>query len=190
MQHRRRKVAAHPLAERELAHGRGQEIAHLEHLGEARHVVLVPCARNVIDRAQEFERFDQRKIPIQLAALTEDHADVARVAFAFAIGNQARHDDLAGGRDENSGEHLDRRRFSGAIRSDVSDEFAGFERHRHALDRDAVDVFAREERPQRADRAGIPFDGAKDLAQFARLDDGHQRCGIRGSRSRRDAPSP
>jgi hypothetical protein len=121
VQHGGRKVAAHALTERELTHGRTQKLTHLQQFGEVIHVGFVAYGRNAVDRAQEFERFDQRQIPIQLRALTEDDTDIPRVFAAPGVGDDPGDPHFARRRDENAGQHLNRGRFARAVRSDVTD---------------------------------------------------------------------
>ena len=59
----------------------------------------------------------------------------------------------------------------GAVRPDVTDELARLERQRHAVDRDAVLVLAREKRAERAQGPRRALAGTKDFAQVARFYD-------------------
>src|ERR1700722_9705701 len=167
----RRKIPAHPLAQRQLAHRGTQKILHLEDLDELSEVLAIAIGRNPVDRAQELERLDERKVPIELAALAEDHADVARVLLTALPGDQAGDADLTGGGNENAGEHLDGRGFAGAVRADVADQLAGLERERDAADGAALLVFAREKGAQRTEGSRRALRRAKDLPEVARFYD-------------------
>jgi len=96
-------------------------------------------------------------------------------AFSLAPGrgHDAGHPNLARCRNEDARKHFDRGRFSGPVRPDVAHQFARVERHRHAGDRDFVDVLAREQRLERPSGPRCPLDRAEHLSQLPRLDDGH-----------------
>ena len=70
------ELAAHPLAERELAHGRLEERPEREHVGEAVEVLAVPGGRHAVDVAKQLERVAQRQVPPELRALAEHDADL------------------------------------------------------------------------------------------------------------------
>jgi len=89
--------------------------------------------------------------PIELTALAEDDADVSAVLLAVLVRNDPCDFQAPRRRHQDAREHLDRRRFSGAVRPDVADQFARGERHRDVGHGNAVFVFAREERAQRAE---------------------------------------
>jgi len=82
---------------------------------------------------------------------------------------------------EDPGQHFDRRRFAGPIGSDVSDEFARFERHRHAVDGHPFLTLATEQRAQCAALPAMTFDRTKDFAQIARFDDRHPSMRVRAA---------
>ena len=78
VQQRGGDLAAHPLAERQLAHRGVEERLHLEQLARTRR--SRGCQRRrrqPVDGAEQPERVAQRQVPPQLAALAEDHADPA-----------------------------------------------------------------------------------------------------------------
>src|SRR5690606_2952438 len=70
----------------------------------------------------------------QLRALSEHGADPLRVLHAMLMRVESIHANLAGRRDEYAAQHLDRRRFAGSVRPDVSDGFAFFDRKIDSLD--------------------------------------------------------
>jgi hypothetical protein len=115
VQQRRREVATHPLAERQLPHRRRQEVAHLEQRREVVEVLAVAVARDPVDRAQQFEGLDQREVPVELTALAEHDADVARVLLALGPRHQTCDGGGARRRHEDAREHLDRRRLPRAV---------------------------------------------------------------------------
>ena len=75
MQQRRRDVAAHPLAERELADRGVEQVAEVEQLDELREVAAVAVGVDAVDPAQQVEGVAQRQVPPQRGALAEDDAD-------------------------------------------------------------------------------------------------------------------
>jgi hypothetical protein len=78
VQQRRRQLAAHPLAERELPHRRVEERPQLEQLRERGEVAPVPLRRDAVDVAEQLERVAQRQVPPELHALADADADAAR----------------------------------------------------------------------------------------------------------------
>ena len=75
MQQRRRELALHPLAERELAHGLVDEIAEHEELDELRASLRIVGERHAVYRAIEPERLLGRQIPEQLLLVAEHEGD-------------------------------------------------------------------------------------------------------------------
>src|SRR5579863_5102788 len=82
--------------------------------------------RNAVNPTQQFERFDDGNIPPELRALAEYHADCPDVVSALPPGNESVGNNFPGAGYQNSGEHLNGRGFSSAVRPDVADHFAGF----------------------------------------------------------------
>lgn len=95
VQHRGCEITAHSLTERELAHGGIHEVLHLEELREFRQVFAIGRPGNGIDRTQQFERLDERQIPIQLASLSEYDADISCVALTLGIRYEPGHTHVA-----------------------------------------------------------------------------------------------
>ena len=89
MQHRRRDLASHPLAERELAHRlieQPLEPHERHHRVEAFAIVSILDA---VDIAQQLEALDHRQVPPELGALAEDDADARDVLDSIAPRNEA-----------------------------------------------------------------------------------------------------
>ena len=78
VQQRRGDLAAHPLAERQLAHRGVEAAAQLQQLDQLVGAAPLPRRRRARWIAASMrERLAQRQVPPQLAALAEDHADPA-----------------------------------------------------------------------------------------------------------------
>ena len=84
MQQRRREIAAHALAEAELAHRHVEQRFELEQRDQLVARACEARRRDAIDVAQQIERLDHRQVPPQLRALTEHHADARDVRDAIA----------------------------------------------------------------------------------------------------------
>jgi hypothetical protein len=87
-----------------------------------------------VDRRQQAEGVPQRQVPPQLAALAEDGADPAREASPFAGRLETAHPDVPGRRDQDPGQHLDRRRLAGSVGADVADAVARRDAEGHPVD--------------------------------------------------------
>ena len=140
MQQRRRQVAAHALAERELAHRLVEEGAEVEQLGEAVQVPLVALPGDLVDVAQQAQALDERQVPPELGALAEDDPDPARQARALLPGDQAVDQDAARARHEDAGEHLDRRALARAVRAEKSHDFTPPDRKSQTVNRPIAGV--------------------------------------------------
>ena len=75
MQQRRRELALHALAERELSHGLVDEVAEQEQLDKLRASRCVIGERHAVYRPIEPERFLGREIPQQLLLVAEHEGD-------------------------------------------------------------------------------------------------------------------
>ena len=126
VQQRGGDLGAHPLAQRELAHRRREELARARGGRPARRSAR---ARRPADSAwmaaRIRERLAHRQVPPQLGALAEDHADLARQAPPVGHRVAARRCvAVPAGRHQDAGEHLDRGRLAGAVGADVADRLA------------------------------------------------------------------
>ena len=77
VQQRGRDVAAHPLAEAELADRRVEQVAEVEQVEELVEVGAVAVVGDPVDLAQQLEGVAQREVPPQRGALAEHDADPA-----------------------------------------------------------------------------------------------------------------
>ena len=155
VQQRRREIAAHALAERELAHRRvAGSRSMLEHLDELVQVAPVAiaagCRRSRRSSSNDSISGRSHQSWLRWPKTTPMLRALSLRCFR---GDEPGDPHLAGGRHEDAGEHLDRRGLAGAVRADVADQLAGLEREGHAVDRDPLLVFAREEGAQRAERS-------------------------------------
>lgn len=86
MQKRRGNLAAHPLAQRELACWRFQDRFEREHGGQ--HIEIFTVARRLygIDIPDQLKGIDHRYVPPELRALPEHHTDVAHMLLSLLPG--------------------------------------------------------------------------------------------------------
>ena len=87
MQQRGRDVAAHPLAEAELADRDVEQVAEAEQLDELGQVGSVPLGVGPVDLLEQVEGVAQRQVPPQRGALAEDHADPAGQLVRLRLGS-------------------------------------------------------------------------------------------------------
>ncbi len=91
--------------------------------------------RYIIDLRNEIQRFDQRQIPPQLCALTEDHTDVSGVIHALFVRVTPKHMHSPTRWHENASQHFDGGGFARAVHSDVAYNFARIHLEVNAVDR-------------------------------------------------------
>jgi hypothetical protein len=165
VQQRRREVAPHALAERELAHRLMEIRLDPEDAVEARHPLGVFRVGNPVDLLQQLERLDDRDVPPELGALAEDDSDRSHVFRAVPVRNVTVADDLSGRRGQDAGQHLDRRGLAGAVRTDVPDHLAGFDRKRHVRDGGDLSGHPPDEGLQRRGQTLFPAICPEDLRE-------------------------
>ena len=166
VQQRGDQFALHPLAQAQLAHRHVELLTEIEQLDELAEVVSMPIVVGAVDVVEQIEALDQRQVPPQLAPLPEHDPDAPSERDASAHRHKPGDLDVAGRRRQDAGEHLDRRRLPGAVRSEVAD-------HLPRLDRDAdtgdgVDDALRASQP-----AGLGPDDER-LAELFGDDDGRR----------------
>ena len=93
-------------------------------LSKSVHPLAVLRLGQPVDLLEQAERLDDRDVPPELRPLAEDHADRRDVAGALAVRHEAVAHDLARGRRQDAGQHLDRGRLAGAVGPDVADHLA------------------------------------------------------------------
>ena len=133
VQQRGGDVAAHPLAEAELAHRGVELVAEVEQVDEPVEVLAVARRRDAVHLLEQVERVAQREVPPQRRALAEDDPDATRELDAVAARVEAGHPHLPTGRHEDAGQHLDGRRLPGAVGPDVADHLAGIDGERQVV---------------------------------------------------------
>src|SRR5580704_9008818 len=101
------QVASHAFPQRKLAHRRVQVVADAENLVEMLHASIEVPLRHVIDATQQLERFDHGDVPPELRALPEDHADRLHILGTLPAWDEPIHANLAAGRYQDTGQHLD-----------------------------------------------------------------------------------
>ena len=130
-------VAAHPLAEAQLADRGVEQATEVEQLEELLEVASVAVGGDAVDLLQQLEGVPQGQVPPQRGALSEDHPDPPREVGAADTRLEPGHADLARRRHEDAGEHLDRRGLSRAVGTDVAHHLAGLDRERQVVHRRA-----------------------------------------------------
>src|SRR5215211_1172519 len=162
VQHRRRELATHALAERKLPDGRGQERRHLQPLDEGVEVAAVAVGRHAVDVAEQLEGVLERQVPPQLDALAEDNADPARELDPLPRRLDAGHAYPTAARDEDPGQHLHRGRLPRAVGADIA-------HHRASLDRKADTVDCAYDLALATNAPALPPDDER-LLEFGQLD--------------------
>ena len=84
------EVAAHPLAERQLADGLMEVRAQSQDVVEERHPLSVNWLGQAVDLLEEPEGLDDGDVPPELGPLPEDDADRRHVARALAVRARSR----------------------------------------------------------------------------------------------------
>ncbi len=193
VQQRHGEVRTHLLAERELAHGRPEELLHLQQLDEEPHV---PAKARVVDAVHllvQPEGLLHGEVPVQRGALAEDHPHPQGVGDAVAVRHQAADLYRARGRHEDAGEHLHRRGLAGAVGPDVADQLSALDTEACAVHGPPGLELGRQKRRDPPDDALGPRSHPELLGQLADLDVRHafpfrSRCSCsarcRGPRTR------
>ena len=125
VQERRREVAPHPLAQRQLSHRGIHERPEVEQFRRLVEVVAKAVRRHLVHVLEQLQRLGERQVPPELGALAEDHTDLLGELAALAPTAcirppWLRHCD----RHQDAGQHLDRGRFPGAVWADVAHDLA------------------------------------------------------------------
>ncbi len=171
--HRCREVTPHPLTEAELSHRRREKWREIEQVGHPVKVSPVAFRVHPVELANQLQRVPKGQVPPELGALAKDEPDLERVLLAVPPRNQPGNLDVAGGRNEDPGKHLDRSRFACPVGAEVADQFALFDGERYALDRSRDLVLPGEECAKPAKRT-IELPGAAELlGELVNHDDGH-----------------
>ena len=170
---RRRELALHALAERELARRLADAASpSSSSVGELASVASVLRARDVVDRAVELERLGGRQVPEELLLLPHHEHDLLQergLARCAARSPPTRTSPRVGW--SRPGEHLQRRRLARAVRPEEADALAGRDRERDAVDR----ADARRSVRRKSERSAAPSPGGRlwtryCLASRAHLD--------------------
>src|SRR5262245_61131961 len=77
------EIAAHTLAQRQLAYGDVQQIDDLQAVDQIVSSLSICRLRHAVDLSKEIERFDDRKVPPELSPLAEHDADPTYVCDAI-----------------------------------------------------------------------------------------------------------
>jgi hypothetical protein len=127
VQQRARDLALHALAERQIAHGLAHEVAQVEQVDELVHALAVLRRRHLEDRAVELERIEHRDVPGQLVALAHDERHLAEECRFASPRHVAQDGHLARRREQQAGQHLQRRGLPGAVGAQEADDLAGLD---------------------------------------------------------------
>src|SRR5580704_11471268 len=172
MQQRGSQIATHALAKRKLPYRCVQVVVDAQDFVEAFHARVEIALWHVINPPQQFERFDYRNVPPQLGSLAEHHANRLHILPSLPEGNVIIDADLSARWHQDAGQHLDRGRFAGAVRTDVADHFAAFDRKPDAVHRRYRAVIANEKILNRAPHPLPPPKRAEVLAKIVHVDKG------------------
>ncbi len=121
MEQRGRDVAAHPLPQRELPYRDLQQLSQVQEFHAAVQVLPVTPVRDAVHAVHQPVRVAQREVPPERRALAEDDADAVRQPGPLPGRVDAGDAQPAAARSEDAGQHLDRGRLPGPVRTDVAD---------------------------------------------------------------------
>ncbi len=172
VQEARDELAAHALAERQLAHRLPEEVGELERLDEAVVPVAVDAGLHLVDLREELERVARGQVPPQLAALPEHGADAEAEGGAVLPGHEPEDARRARRRVEDAGQDLERRRLAGAIGAHERDALARLDAEGDVGDRGDRARGGGEDVPQAAEEARAAFADAIRLGEPLDLDGG------------------
>ena len=141
VQQARGQLAAHALAQREVAHGLVHEVGGAEQLAQLVDAPALGRAVEPVDRREHPVRLAGRQLEPEQRPLAEQRADPLREPLPLLPRHDAQHPRLAAGGVEDPGEDLDRRRLPGAVRPDVGEPLAG--RHVEGEGADGLDLTPR-----------------------------------------------
>ncbi|HEX8582057.1 MAG TPA: hypothetical protein VF640_07005 [Acidimicrobiales bacterium] len=128
------EVAPHALPEGQLPHRRVEERRHVEQVDERVEVLAVAVLGHPVDPAEQLEGVEEGQVPPQLGALAEHHADAAGEGDPFPLRVDPGHPHPPARREQDAGQHLDRRRLPGPVGPDVADDVALADGQRDAVD--------------------------------------------------------
>ena len=129
-------LAAHPLAQGELADGLVELVADPEHLHECVAAAAELGRLLVVNPGEELERVGGGEVVPELGALAEHGADPVGEPAPLLPRDAAGHAGLTRGGVEDPRQDLDRGRLAGAVGADEGDALAGGDGERHAVDGD------------------------------------------------------
>ena len=178
--HRRGQIPAHPLTERELPNRDVEELRHLQQLHQLGLSSITIDSVDPVQLAHRPKRLAQGQIPPQRTALAEHGADHAGIRSTVAGGIQPGDRDLAGRRRQDAGQHLDRRRLPGPVRSEIADQLTAVDRERDIVHRPDHLRATREERSQPAER---PLHSPRSSKLLHQMIGTHQRLAFDDSSS-------
>ena len=92
---------------------------------------------------EQFKGVYNRKVPPELGSLSEHHADPASILLPLARWRQPHHINMSRSWHKDPRKHLDSRRFSCAIGTDVPHQFPTLKREVHIIDRSDNIMLAR-----------------------------------------------
>ena len=166
-------VAAHALAQAELAHRRIQQRREVEERDQFIAGSPVALAGNAVDLAQEVERLDHGEVPPELGALPEDDADAGDVGDAVFPGHAPFHLAAAAVRHEDAGEDLDGGGLAGAVGADVGDQLPPLYGEGDAFEGGHRAVAPADQSAHGTPRAGGALSDAESLVEVFDVDKWH-----------------
>jgi len=128
------QLAAHPLAQGELAHGRVEELVEFEHGAALGQAGLVLGGRHPVDVAQQLEGVAQGQVPPERRPLSKHDTDAPGQLEPLRHGFEPAHRDLTGGRRQHAGEHLERGGLAGPVGTQVAHYLPALDGQADAVD--------------------------------------------------------
>ncbi len=170
VQQRAGDLRLHPLAEGELAHRLADLVADVHQLDQ-----LVPDAaelrlRDPVDRPVHLVRVERGQVPLQLVAVAHDQRDPAQEGVLAAGRQVPEHPHVAGGREQQPGQHLQRRGLASTVRAEETDHLTGLHGEVDPGDRDHVPGGPPHQAAQRGPQAALPLRHPEGLRQPGHVD--------------------
>ena len=72
-------LPAHPLSQGKLSYGCLQELCKIQHLRELFQIILIHSLRNQVNFLQQFKGIENRHVPPELGALSEDNSYIFHI---------------------------------------------------------------------------------------------------------------
>jgi hypothetical protein len=176
---RSHQLELHPLTERGLADLDVEQVLDLEQLGELGDVAIELRRGQAVHLLVQQEAFHRWDVPPEHGLLTHDERDPAQVVVLAVRRRVAEDLQVAGGRVEQPGEHLQGGRLAGAVRAEQADYLAAVDAEGDPVDGEPGFVLAFHQALQCAAESGALLVEGVGLGQIVCRDDRRQvvnRC--------------